>query len=124
MEKFIDVKNKVNVLKNILEIIKENNCKMVLEYEEKYFQNMTKENIMEIEMEKSAVYNYDKEYILKTFEIKDINYYFISTLFAYVSTLSVFENDRMVVLIADNFHKHCFSCSNEFYEKYSSKLNE
>jgi hypothetical protein len=107
METFITVENKVKILNNLIEVIKNNDYTMVLEFKDKNFQDIIKENIVETELPNLAKNNYDKEYILKVFKVKSNNYYFIANLFAYVSALTVFDKNEMVFLIADDFHVSC-----------------
>jgi hypothetical protein len=45
METFITVKDKVKILNNLIEIIKNNNYTLVLEFNDRNFQDIIKENV-------------------------------------------------------------------------------
>ena len=124
MKNFLNVENKIVVIRRILEVAQENHYKLVAEFEDDLFPVIANEYITDTALPKSADNIWDKEYRLKAFNIKQISDYFIANIFAYVSVLTLFEDEEKVLLIADNLHKHCFSCSDDFYNRFVKQIEE
>jgi hypothetical protein len=118
MEIFIKIENKLEALNLLFEIVKENNFTIVFEMENKIFLKTFDENIYEKELPNNIKNVYDEKYILKAFGIIKNDYFLLANILANVSALMVFDKDRMVFLIADDLHKDCFSCSENFYKEY------
>ena len=125
MERFFEITDKVEFLKRLLEVVRNENYIIVLEFENERFCEFDKFRSYFIEkaLPKSARHCYDKNYFLKAFEvIRENDYYIVANLLAYVSAMTVYKNETMLCMIADDFHQDCFSCVEEFYKQYEEFL--
>jgi hypothetical protein len=125
MEIFFEITDKVEFVKRLLDIAQNKEYIIVLEFENERFCELDKFRFHCIEkaLPKSARHCYDKDYFLKAFEvIREVDFYIVAYLFAYVSVMTVYKNETMVCMIADDFHDDCFSCSKEFYKQYKEIL--
>jgi hypothetical protein len=129
MKVFVTFDDKIKFLYDLLEIVKDNNYAIILEYDnynedecELIIENLKQDNIFEVEVPKTTRNHYSQTYILRAFKIKNNNYYLIANLFAFVASMCIYDKDEELFLIADELHKDCFSCLEKFYEKYKNKL--
>ena len=123
MEQFFKVTDKVEFVKQVLDIAFIEKYTVVLEFKNNSFCGFNRLYLREIAFPNSGKHSYDVSCHLKAFEIIKNDYRLIANLFAYVSVLSLHSNDSMVFLIADDFHNDCFSCSESFYKKHSDILD-
>ena len=125
MERFFEITDKVEFVKRLLEIARNEKYTIVLEFVNESFCKFDKFQFHFIEkaLPKLAHNNYDKEWFLRAFEVaREIDYHIVAILFAYVSVMTLYNSETMVFLIADDFHSSCFSCSEEFYKQYEETL--
>ena len=125
MERFFEITDKVEFVKRLLEITRNEKHTIVLEFVNESFCKLDKFRFHFIEkvLPKSAHNNYDKKWFLKAFEVvREIDYQIVAILFAYVSVMTLYKDETMVFMIADDFHSSCFSCSEEFYKQYGKTL--
>ena len=123
---FLRVKNKVIVMRRILEIALENNYTLVAEFDDDLFFTIVNEYIESKDLTQKVCNMWSNAHI-KAFSIKKVSDYFVANIFAYVSVLWFFEggeDEERILLIADDLHKQCFSCSDEFYKKFAKRIEE
>jgi hypothetical protein len=124
MNKFLNAENKVLIMRHILKVVQENHFTIVAEFEDESFPEVVSAYIIETTLPVDVGNIYDNDYHLKAFEVKKVDDFFIANVFAYVSVITVFEQEKQVLLIADGLHKHCFSCSDDFYERFNKRIEE
>ena len=123
MERFLKITDKVEFVKRLLDLAFIEKYIIVLEFKDNSFCDFGTPYLKEIILPNSAKNSYDSNYFLKAFEIIKVDYSLTANLFAYISVLSLYDNNSMILLIADDFHNDCFSCSEEFYKQYEKVLN-
>lgn len=123
MEKFLRIINKKRIVDWILNNLLDNYT-IVFEYSDDFFEKLMENNATEIEIPKGARHNYNSNFKLKSYKNITINTnHERNLMMQYSNVLSLYRNGKLELLIADDYHKHCFSCSKEFYnEKYTQLL--
>ena len=118
MDRFFKITDKVEFVKRLLDLAFIEKYIIVLEFQDNSFCDFGVPYLKETRLPNSAKKSYDSNYFLKAFEIIKVDYYLTANLFAYISELSIYDNNSMILLIADDFHNDCFSCSEEFHKQY------
>lgn len=96
---------------------------LVFEYYEEDFENFIKNHSAETNLPQHATYNYDANYKMKAFRnMKSLVSEQIEYIIKKSNVLSLFKNNVLQCLIADDYDLNCISCSKDFYETYYNEF--
>ena len=124
MEKFIDPSNIQEFIKWLLDEAAIQNWKCVVEYSNPELQFTLIKSAVVVELPKSITHNYSDSTFLTAFQPKTNSLEFIQWLIKDTHVLSIYQGDVLLVLIADDYHQDCFSCSMKFYNQYNKLWRE
>ena len=124
MQKFFFPKDKTTFSKWLLQLAIENDWITVYEYSEEKFIHLINQYGTRVSIPKSAGHNYEQSCRLIAMTKLIITDSLINILNNCCHALSIYDNDKMIFLIADDFDESCFSCTTEFYSKYYQTLEE
>ena len=116
MEKFFIPKDRTKFIIWLLQKSNENGWTIVFEYSSDETYGFISKIGMEVPLPINSGHQYDPECRLTaivniTFTDKTVNQIMLTT-----HVLSVYDNEEMLFLIADDFHEECFSSSMDFYD--------
>ncbi|SHF95393.1 hypothetical protein [Flavisolibacter ginsengisoli] len=94
----------------------------VVEYSEPAMMATLMEHAALVDLPKTAGRNYSDSSLLVAFEPRNASLEFTRQIVTNSHALSVYNDDKMQLLIADDYHPDCFSCSAEFYNQHVEEL--
>lgn len=122
MEKFFEPTNIEQFVKWTLDQANLRHLICVVEYSEPAMMATLKEHAALVDLPKTAGRNYSDNSLLVAFEPRNASLEFTRQVMANSHVLSVYNDDKMQLLIADDYHSDCFSCSSEFYDRHVQEL--
>ena len=122
MEKFLTPKSKTKFVQWLLELSLNYNWTITLEYSGNALYTFLLENSTTVDLPLTARHEYHEDYKLTAINNFRLTQKFINKLIKSYSVLSVHDEKEMIFLIADDFDKDCFSCTENFYQKYYQEL--
>ena len=124
MEKFFIPRDRTKFIIWLLQKSNENGWTIVFEYSSDETFGFISKIGTEVPLPNNSGHQYDSECRLTaiiniTFTDKTINQIMCTT-----HVLSVYDNEEMLFLIADDFHEECFSSSKGFYDNNQKTISD
>jgi hypothetical protein len=123
MEKFFIPKDRTSFVNWLLELSINNDWTIVIEYSNKdtYDYLLNHATITSLP---TVLHKYHAECKLTAFSNVIVTDNFVNKLMLKSHGLSIYDKNKMLFLIADDFHEECFSCTVDFYNSYYKMLQE
>src|SRR3954468_25075717 len=120
MEKFIELTNIEKFIKWVLGKGVLCHWKCIVEYSDPVLLPTLTKHADLSDLPQTAARNYTDASMLAAFEPRGASA-FIQSLIASSHVLWIYKEDQLQLLIADEYHPDCFSCSREFYEQHDQE---
>lgn len=119
MENFFTPTNIQDFVKWLIDTSIDNRWTIVLEYSPENENALLSKIKTTNDLPQSARRNYSSDSKLISLANSSASAILVDTIIELAHCLSIHDKDGMLFLIADDFYEECFSCSKDFYIKYS-----
>jgi len=123
MQKFFFPQHKKRFIKWLLETSVHNNWTIVLEHSTDNIVTELKKYATTVPLPSSTKHEYDSNCKFTAITQPEISDVFVDAIISLSHVMSIHDQKEMLFLIADDYHQECFSCTENFYEKYYQVLD-
>ena len=123
MQKFFFPQDKKRFIKWLLETTVNNNWTIVFEYSTDDILKELKKYATLVPLPSSTKHEYDSDCKFAAITRPQVSDNFIDIIISQSHVMSLHDQKDMLFLIADDYHQECFSCTENFYEKYYQVLD-
>ena len=122
MERFFEPKDRRKFVRWLLEETTRNKWTAVFEHKDDEGYNILRKNGTVVTLPNSAEHHYLEDHRFTAVTDLRINNKVVNKIIKNTSVLSIHTRTEMILLIADDFHHECFSCSSSFHDSYYDVL--